>query len=110
MKKILISLLIIALLIPMVTSCAMNSNESITNSTLSSELSSASQSASQTTGVTSNSEVVAGTEMILTEVSITTGETESEIYAGEELAKYLQQKGVTVKDGAFPITIYLLHW
>ena len=36
---------------------------------------------------------------------VVTGSSESEIYAGEELTKYLTQKGVLVEDGAFPITL-----
>ena len=36
---------------------------------------------------------------------IVTGSSESEIYAGEELAKYLGQKKIEVKEGAFPITL-----
>ena len=45
------------------------------------------------------------TAMTLTEVSIATGESASEVYAGEELAKYLQQKKIAVKEGTFPIAI-----
>ena len=41
----------------------------------------------------------------LKNVSILTGNTETEVYAKEELQKYLEMKGVTVKDGAYPITI-----
>ncbi|MBQ4274067.1 MAG: DUF4838 domain-containing protein [Clostridia bacterium] len=36
---------------------------------------------------------------------VTTGSTESELYAAEELAKYLSMKKIEVKDGAFPITL-----
>ena len=41
----------------------------------------------------------------LKNVSILTGNTETEIYAKEELQKYLEAKGVTVTEGAYPITI-----
>jgi hypothetical protein len=36
---------------------------------------------------------------------ITLGTTESELYAAEELAKYLGMKKIEVKEGAFPITL-----
>ena len=36
---------------------------------------------------------------------VTTGKSESERYAKEELAKYLGMKKIEVKDGAFPITL-----
>ena len=38
-------------------------------------------------------------------VTISTGTSESEVYAGEELAKYLTKKGVYVQEGGFPITL-----
>ena len=41
----------------------------------------------------------------LKQVSIITGNTETEIYAKEELQKYLEAKGVTVEDGGYPITM-----
>ena len=41
----------------------------------------------------------------LKQVSIITGSTETEVYAKEELQKYLELKGVTVEDGGYPITI-----
>ena len=100
MKKILISLLIVAMLIPAITSCAMISAPSVNNNSPSTELSAASQASAQTTQNTEASDT-----LTLTEVSISTGSSESEVYAGEELAKYLTQKNVVVKDGAFPITI-----
>ena len=107
MKKILISLLIVAMLIPAITSCAMIPAPSATNATPT-----AAQSATQTvTGTETVSQTKENTEtdntesMVLTEVSISTGSGESEIFAGEELAKYLTQKNVVVKDGAFPITL-----
>ena len=43
--------------------------------------------------------------MWLTEAAILSGESESEAYAAEELAKYLKMKGLTIKEGAFPITL-----
>ncbi|MBE6566443.1 MAG: DUF4838 domain-containing protein [Ruminococcaceae bacterium] len=36
---------------------------------------------------------------------VTTGTSESELYAAQELAKYLSMKKIEVKDGAFPITL-----
>ena len=36
---------------------------------------------------------------------VTTGTSESELYAAQELAKYLGMKEIEVKDGAFPITL-----
>ena len=100
MKKILISLLIVAMLIPAITSCAMISAPSVNNNSPSTELSAASQASAQTTQNTEASDT-----LTLTEVSISTGSSESEVYAGEELAKYLTQKNVVVKDGAFPIVL-----
>ncbi len=47
--------------------------------------------------------VVAGN--ILKCATISTGTTESEIYAGEELAKYLKQKGIYVQEGGLPVNI-----
>ena len=44
-------------------------------------------------------------ENVLKRASIFTGSSESEVYAGEELTKYLTQKGVEIKAGAFPIFI-----
>ncbi len=44
-------------------------------------------------------------ENVLKRASITTGASESEVYAGEELAKYLGLKKIEVKDGAFPIAL-----
>ena len=100
MKKILISLLIVAMLIPAITSCAMISAPSVNNNSPSTELSAASQASAQTTQNTEASDT-----LTLTEVSISTGSSESEVHAGEELAKYLTQKNVVVKDGAFPIVL-----
>ena len=42
---------------------------------------------------------------ILKCATITTGTTESEIYAGEELAKYLTQKGIYVQEGGLPVNL-----
>ena len=108
MKKILISLLIVAMLIPAITSCAMISAPSAASNTPSAELLAAPQASAQTgtdTETVSQTETNNAESMVLTEVSISTGSSESEVHAGEELAKYLTQKNVVVKDGAFPITI-----
>ena len=43
----------------------------------------------------------------LTCANIVTGESENEIYAGEELAAYLTKKGVEIKEGGFPIFVCL---
>ena len=42
---------------------------------------------------------------VLVRANIVTGESETEIHAGEELAKYLTQKGVVIEDGGFPIIV-----
>ncbi len=42
----------------------------------------------------------------LTCAFIVTGESENEVYAGEELAAYLTKKGVEIKEGGFPIIIF----
>jgi len=117
MKKLLISLLIVAMLIPAITSCAMIPTPLATDDSPSATLSAALQATPGATGTsqtvqntdttsqtTQNTEATGG-ELTLTEVSISTGSTETEVYAGEELAKYLTQKNVVVKDGAFPITL-----
>ena len=101
MKKLLISLLIVAMLIPAITSCAMNPAILAPDTALLGQL----QSPVDNTPTADGANVVDG--MVLTEVSISTGASESEVYAGEELAKYLQQKNVAVKDGAFPISIQI---
>ncbi len=44
-------------------------------------------------------------ELTLTTVTVTTGENVSEVFAGAELTKYLNQKGIVVADGGFPIHI-----
>ena len=44
---------------------------------------------------------------VLKSANIITGESDNEVYAGEELAAYLTKKGVEVKDGGFPIIIRL---
>ena len=48
-----------------------------------------------------------GNQMSITlkQVSIITGNTETEVFAKEELQKYLEKKNVTVSDGGYPITI-----
>ena len=99
MKKLLISLLIVAMLIPAITSCAMNPAILAPDTALLGQL----QSPVDNTPTADGANVVDG--MVLTEVSISTGASESEVYAGEELAKYLGKKNVTVKEGAFPISI-----
>ena len=43
---------------------------------------------------------------VLVRANIITGESENEMYAGEELAKYLTQKGVAIEDGGFRIFVY----
>ena len=45
------------------------------------------------------------TELTLTTVTVTTGESSSEVLAGNELVKYLNKKGIIVADGGFPIYI-----
>ena len=102
MKKILISLLIVSMLIPAITSCAMTSAPSASSNASSADFVADSQGISQT-AQSAQSDATDG--MVLTEVSISTGSTETEVYAGEELAKYLTQKNVAVKDGAFPIVL-----
>ncbi len=44
-------------------------------------------------------------ELTLTTVTVTTGESSSEVLAGSELVKYLNKKGIVVADGGFPIHI-----
>ena len=54
---------------------------------------------------TPEEEIPEVTEMKLTTVKVTTGETPSEILAGNELVKYLNKKGIVVADDGFPIHI-----
>ena len=100
MKKILISLLVAAMLIPMISSCATAPVLSTPDTALLEEM----QAPATKTSVTVENEKT-DDAMTLREVSIFAGESESEIYAAEELAKYFTQKGVIVTDGAFPITL-----
>ena len=44
---------------------------------------------------------------VLKDVCIITGKSESEVYAGEELAAYLQKKNVAVSEGGFPVIIFV---
>ena len=46
-------------------------------------------------------------ENVLKDVSIITGQSESEVYAGEELAAYLTQKNVKVSADGFPVIIVI---
>ena len=46
-------------------------------------------------------------ENVLKDVSILTGQTESEIYAGEELAEYLRAKNVEVSEDGFPVILFI---
>ena len=41
----------------------------------------------------------------LKQVFISAGNTETEVYAAEELQKYLEKKNVSVAEGGYPITI-----
>ncbi len=43
---------------------------------------------------------------ILKRAAIITGENDSEVYAGEELADYLTQKGVEIAENGFPIFLF----
>ncbi len=99
MKKTLIWLLIAALLLPCLFSACMPNNVPQKQET----------TPEATTPETTTPETPENKEPIeelkLETVSIATGNSESEIYAGQELASYLQKKGVQVADGAFPITI-----
>ena len=44
---------------------------------------------------------------VLYRVNIVTGDSDSEVYAGEELTAYLNKKGVVTEEGGFPIIILL---
>lgn len=44
---------------------------------------------------------------VLTRATVTTGESESEIFAGKELTSYLSKKGVESSNNGFPISIYI---
>ena len=109
MKKILISLLIIAIMIPALSACAKTA-VSTTGNALSANAAGNLQSAAQA-ATPDQEEQAQETEqevtdssgsLILSEVSISTGSTESEVYAGEELAnKYVVPN--IVKDNPFVV-------
>ncbi|MBE6566444.1 MAG: DUF4838 domain-containing protein [Ruminococcaceae bacterium] len=44
---------------------------------------------------------------VLRRAEIITGDSETEIFAGEELAKYLTQKGVEIAEDGFPIILFI---
>ena len=46
-------------------------------------------------------------ENVLKDVSIITGQSESEIYAGEELAEYLRAKNIEVSEDGFPVILFV---
>ena len=46
-------------------------------------------------------------ENVLKDVSIITGQSESEVYAGEELAEYLRAKNVEVSEDGFPVILFV---
>ena len=99
MKRTLIVLLIVALLLPcLMTSCDF-SNQNTPTETTPTETTTPEVSEQPYTGPDIT------TENVLKRASILTGKSEGEVYAGEELAKYLTQKGVEIKNGAFPIII-----
>ena len=124
MKKILIFLLVAALLLPaLFTGCKNKKPEETTTNTTTSKTPTQATTPEGTTTVTPPTDVYVPedfwleipeyngdgitAENVLTCVSIVTGESENEIYAGEELAEYLTQKGVTVTAaGGFPVIIF----
>ena len=101
MKKLLILLLIAAMLLPaFLSGCNNTPPETTTPTETTSEVTTPSAGDGPTTpDVTSDN--------VLRRAEIITGDSESEIYAGEELAKYLTQKGVAIAPDAFPIILYL---
>ena len=128
MKRSLIFLLIAALLFPcLMTSCDMLSgllNQETTATTPAETTPAATTPAETTPAETTETPEETTTEPttpddpqppveipnltsgnVLKRATIFSGESESELYAAEELAKYLTQKTVLVEDGGFPITL-----
>ena len=109
MKKFLVILLTLALLLPAMVSCNNNNNphEETTPVDTTPEVTTPEETTPSGEEVLTPYEGPALTEdnaLKCAEI-IVTGNSESDVYAGQELAKYLTQKGVYVQEGGFPITL-----
>ena len=107
MKKVIVILLTMALLLPGLMSCNNNTPEVTTPVETTPETTTPEETTPAGEEVLTPYEGPALTEdnaLKCAEI-IVTGNSESDVYAGQELAKYLTQKGVYVQEGGFPITL-----
>ena len=116
MKKTLIFLLVAALILPILfVGCKNTSNTETTPSTTTPQNPSPEVTTPESTTTPEDVGIVVPPyaldsitdDGILKRISITTGESENEIFAGEELAKYFTLKNVEVADDGFPVIIFL---
>ena len=99
MKKLLILVLVAALLLPcLLTAC--NPSQKPEETTLEQNT-----TPEVTTPEPDDSIVPEVETMKLTSIKVTTGDTQSEIFAGAELMAYLSKQNVTVAEDGFPISI-----
>lgn len=106
MKKPLILLLIVAMLLPaLLSGCNNTPPKTTTPSETTPEVTTPSSSdGPDIPDVPDGPDITS--DNVLRRAEIITGDSESEVWAGEELAKYLTQKGVEVASDAFPIILY----
>ncbi len=106
MKKALILLLIATLLLP---SLLMGCKDKLPVQTTPETTTPETTTPEETT--TGEEEIVLppalSSENVLNRICVTTGESESEIFAGKELTSYLSQKGIDAGKDGFPISIYI---
>ncbi len=115
MKRSLIILLIVALLLPclLLTACNDNSPQETTPEETTPEVTTPETTTPEETTPDNNTSddpplydgPALASGNVLKCATISAGETESQAYAGQELAKYLQQKGIYVQEGGFPIRL-----
>ena len=107
MKRVFTFLLIAAMLLPcLLSGCNENPTPAVTTPDVTTPTTTTPSTDTPVALPDPEDVVVPEGAMWLTEASIlpyTRGE--SELYAAEELAKYLKMKGLTIKEGAFPITL-----
>ena len=105
MKKLLLLLLVAALVLPcLLTACNTNPPKETTPSVTTPE----STTTPEDVGIVVppyNPESITGAG-VLKCAAIITGESQNEVYAGEEIADYLTQKGVKIAEDGFPIIIF----
>ena len=108
MRKPLILLLVAALLLPtLLTAC--NNTKPIETTPTPNETTTENTTPEETTPP-EEAEVLPPALLegnVLNRVCVTSGESESEVFAAKELTSYLSQKGITAGEGGFPVSIYI---